>query len=116
MPVTPRRLGPALACAIACALLLPAMSAAATSAPDQRAPERYYMSFQTPDRTVEERYYASYGVPAQLTPAPSQVPSNDTSWLPVALSIAGALALVAASATQLRRVRIRRRRAARTPA
>jgi hypothetical protein len=98
-------------CAIACALFVPAVSAAAVPGADPLAAERYYMSYETP-ATAEERYYASFGDPA---PLPGEQP-DQASWLPIVLSSAGALSLVALSATQLRRVRVRRTRAARTAA
>jgi hypothetical protein len=62
---------------------------------------------------AQERYYSSYGAPEPLTPARSPVASDDTPWLPIALSIAATLAIVAAGAAPLRRLRIRRGRAAR---
>jgi hypothetical protein len=102
---TQRLRRPAGLCAIAFALLMPAVSGAAVPEADPLAPERYYMSHETP--TAEERYYASYGDPA---PPPREAP-DQASWLPIALSIAGALSLVAVSTTQLKRVRVRRRTA-----
>jgi hypothetical protein len=110
---------PAQLCAIACALLVPTTGGAAFAAPAHLAQERYYSSYASPDSSpaqAVERYYSSYGDPEPLTPPRSQAPSDEAPWLPITLSIAGALAIVAATATQLRRVRIRRRRAARTPA
>jgi len=106
-------------CAIACALLMPATGGAAFAAADPLAQERYYSSNASPNSSpaqAEERYYSSYGDPESLTPPHSPAPSNDAPWLPITLSIAGALAIVAASSAQLRRVRVRRRRAAQTPA
>jgi hypothetical protein len=47
---------------------------------------------------------------SRCLPRPS-APSDETPWLPIALSIALALAVVAASATLLRRLRVRRRAA-----
>lgn len=108
---------PAQLIAIACALLVPAGAAYAAADP-LLAPERYYMSFAPADApqgpAAQEQYYSSYGDPRPLT-AP-QSPSHDTPWIAIALSIAGALAIVAGTATQLRRIRVRRRRAAHTPA
>jgi hypothetical protein len=101
--ITRRLRRPAGLCAIACALLMPAVSGAAVPKADPLAPERYYMSHETPP-TAEERYYASFGGPA---PVPRDEP-DQAPWLPIALSLAGALSLVAVSATQLRRVRVRR--------
>jgi hypothetical protein len=109
---------PAQLCAIACLLLVPAMCGAAIAAAHPRAEERYYSSYEIPDSSpaqAVEQYYSSYGDPEPLSPSHSPAPS-DAPWLPITLSIAGALAIVAASTTQFRRVRIRRRRAARTPA
>jgi hypothetical protein len=109
---------PARLLAIACALLVPA--GAANAAADPLAPERYYMSFAPADEpqgpAAQEQYYSSYGDPKPLSAPQSPPPSNDTPWIALTLSIAGALAIVAVSATQLRRIRVRRRRAAHTPA
>jgi hypothetical protein len=75
------------------------------------AQERYYSSYDGGPSAAEEqeRYYSSYGEPAPLTVAQSPAPSHDTPWLPLALSAAVALAIVAASTTQVRRLRVRRR-------
>lgn len=113
-----------------CALAVFAVSGAGTARADQDAPtaaaraqERYYSSYGKPQtidaRTAatraQERYYSSYGEPEPLTLAQPATPSDNTPWLPIALSIAVASAIVAASAAQLRRLR-GRRRAARLPA
>ena len=85
----------------------------ARAATDPLATERYYSSYGTPDSSValaQERYLSSYGQPASLTAPQSPAPSDETPWLPIALSIAVTLLLVAVSATQLRRLRFRRRR------
>jgi hypothetical protein len=119
MSITCRLRRPAQLCAIACALLVPATGDAAFAAADPLAQERYYSSYGTPDSSpaqAEERYYSSYDEPEPLTAAQSPAASDETPWMPIAVSIAGALAIVAVSATQFRRVRIRRRRAAHTPA
>jgi hypothetical protein len=110
---------PAQLCAIACVLLVPAMCGAAIAAAQPLKEERHYSSYAnptSPPAQAVEQYYSSYGDPEPLSPSQSPAPSNDPPWLLIALSIAGALAIVAASTTQLRRIRIRRRRAARTPA
>ena len=122
MSITHRVRRSATLCALLCAALVPATAGASPvrdAAPDPLAQERYYSSHGTPDSSpalAEERYLSSYGEPEPLTPPQSPAPSNEAPWLPIALSIAGALAIVAASTTQLRRMRIRRRRAAGTPA
>ena len=94
------------------------------------AQERYYSSYddtgtiddgtsaaRSAAALAQERYYSSYddaetigayAEPEPLTVAQSPAPSDDTPWLPLALS-AVALAIVAASATQVRRLRLRRR-------
>jgi hypothetical protein len=85
------------------------------------AQERYYSSYGAPRPSAagtfaalaQERYYSSYRNPAPLTAPQPPAPSDDTPWLLIGLSIAAALAIAATSATQLRRLRIRRRRAAR---
>jgi hypothetical protein len=92
--------------------------AGTSSSPDQdlRSPDaRDAARPQTPaDVTAalaQEGYYSSYCEPEP--PAAPQAPSppNDTPWFAIALSIGAALAIVAASATHL--LRLRRRRAAR---
>jgi hypothetical protein len=95
----------------------PETSDAGTSA--AQAQGRYYSSYGEPETSdagtsaaqAQERYYSSYGEPEPLTVAQSPEPSDDTPWLPIALSVAAALAVVAASATLVRRLRIRRRAA-----
>ena len=80
------------------------------------AQERYYSSYDDSETLdggpsaaqAQERYYSSYGDPEPLTVAETQAPSDDTPWLPLALSAAGALAIVAASAHRVRRLHIRR--------
>lgn len=102
-------------CAIACAALIPATGGAAFAAADPPTQESYYSSYETPDASrsvAREHYYSSYGDPEPLSLPQSSLPSDDTPWLPIALSIAGTLIVVAASATQVRRLRFRRRRAA----
>jgi hypothetical protein len=116
---------PAILCALLCALLVSAMSAAAAgqSSPHNRAAalaqEQYYSSYADPQPSSaataaaqsQERYYSSYGKPQPLPPPPG--PSNDAPWLPIALAIASITAIMGASTTQVRRLRNRRRRAAR---
>jgi hypothetical protein len=97
----------------------PASANERTQAAGPLAQERYYSSYGEPElidagtaaEEARERYYSSYGEPESLTVAQSQEPSDDSPWLPIALSIAVALAIVAASATLARRLRIPRRAA-----
>ena len=111
-------------CAIACALLASALTGVAPAGANERtqaaaalAQERYYSSYSEPETSdagtaaakAQERYYSSYGEPEPLTVAQAPEPSDDTPWLPIALSITVALAIVATSATLARRLRIRRR-------
>jgi hypothetical protein len=110
-------------CAIVWALLASALSSVAPAGANERtrmagalAQERYYTSYGKPETIdarsaaeAQERYYASYGEPEPLTVAQSPQPSDDTPWLPIALWVAIALAISAASATMGRRLRIRRR-------
>jgi hypothetical protein len=105
-------------CGIVCAALILATAGAAVAASDPGpglyAQERAYSTYGPADTSpaiAQERYLGSYGEPQPLSPRQSP-PSDDTPWLPIALSIAGALVIVAASTTQLRRLRVRRRRAA----
>jgi hypothetical protein len=108
-------------CALLCAALMTTAAGVALAAsdpptgPNPYAQERYYSSYGTADTSAplaQEQYLGSYGEPRSLSPPQSPTPSDDTPWLPIALSITGALVIVAASATQLRRVRLRHRRAA----
>ena len=108
-------------CAIVCALLASALTGVTPASANERtqalAQERYYSSYNKPETIdagtsaaeAQERYYSSYGKYAPLTVAQSPEPSDDTPWLPIALSAALALAIVAASTTMTRRLRIRRR-------
>jgi hypothetical protein len=97
----------------------PASANERTQAAGALAQERYYSSYGEPETIdagtsaaeAQERYYSSYGEPEPRTVAQSPEPSDDTPWLPIALSVAAALAIVAASATLARRLRIRRRAA-----
>jgi hypothetical protein len=112
-------------CAIVCALLASALTGVASASANERtqaaalAQERYYSSYSDPETTdagtaaaeAQERYYSSYGEPAPLTVTQSSEPSGDTPWLSIVPSFALALAIVAASATLTRRLRIRRRAA-----
>jgi hypothetical protein len=119
MSITHRLRRSAALCAILCAALLATTASVALAAADPLAQERYYSSYGSPDSSAalaQERYYTSYGEPEPLTLPQSPAQSDDTPWLPIALSITGALVIAAASTTQLRRLRIRRRRAARSAA
>jgi hypothetical protein len=116
----------AVLCALACALLVSVMSGAAaartnadTQASAALAQERYYSSYgepETPDAgtsaaLAQERYYSSYGEPEPLTLPQPSAPSDKTPWLPIALSVAIVMLIVAMSTTLLRRLRVRRRAA-----
>ena len=61
---------PAIACALASALLMSAMSGAATARPNQDT--------QVSAALAQERYYSSYGEPAPLIVPQSPAPSDDT--------------------------------------
>ena len=120
---TPRTHRRTIICAIVCALLASALTSVAPAGANERtrmagvlAQQRYYASYGKPERIdataaaeAQERYYASYGEPEPLPVAQAPEPSDDTPWLPIALSVAVALATIAASATVGRRLRIRRR-------
>jgi hypothetical protein len=77
--------------------LLAVLCAGALAAPHDAAAERLHGQTSTP-------------VPA---PPRSPVASDDTRWLPIAPSVTATIAIVAAGAAHLRRLRLRRRRAAR---
>jgi Protein of unknown function (DUF4242) len=110
-------------CAIVCALLASALTGVTPAGANERtqaaAQERYYSSYGEPETIdadmsaakAQERYYSSYGNYSPLTVAQSPEPSDGTPWLPIALSVALALAIVAASTTLARRLRLRRRAA-----
>ena len=98
-------------CTLACVALMATFTAAAIAAPT--AEERYYRSFEESPAQAQAAYYSSYGAPDPLSAPQSPAPSDDTPWLAIAASIAGAILIVAAGASQVQRVRIRRRRAAR---
>ncbi len=90
-------------CAIVWALLASALASAAPASANERT--------QAAAALAQERYYSSYGEAEPLTVAQSPEPSGDTPWLAIVPSFALALAIVAASATLTRRLRIRRRAA-----
>jgi hypothetical protein len=111
---------PAIACALACALVgfsIGGLTAVSANADPQTASalaqERYYSSYRTSPPSAaalaQERYYSSYGQQEPLSLTQPSAASHDTPWLPIALSLAIVLTLAVASATQLRRLRTRRR-------
>jgi hypothetical protein len=116
----------AVICAIVCALLGSALSVASAGASERtraagvRAQQRYYESFGKPEAIdlgkfaaeAQERYYSSYGEPQPLPVAQSPEPSDDAPWLPIALSVAVALAVIAAGTAAARRLRRRPTRVA----
>jgi hypothetical protein len=102
-------------CGLVCAAFMATAAGVAVADSDPYAQELYYSSYgnaQTSGALAQEQYLESYGEPQPLVPPQSPITSDDPPWLPIALSIAGALVIVAASATQFRRLRVRRRRAA----
>jgi hypothetical protein len=110
--------------ALVCAVLmtLAGVAFAASGSPtvsSLKARELSYSSYGTADTSrafAHEQYLGTYGEPQPQSPAQSPTASDDTPWLPITLSISGALVIAAASATQLRRLRLRRRHAARSTA
>ena len=104
-------------CGLLCVALLTATACAAVAASDAHlyAKEQSYSTYETAGDShalAQEQYLGSYGEPQPLSAPQPPITSDDTAWLPIALAIAGALVIVAASATQFRRLRVRRRRAA----
>ena len=112
-----------LACSIVCALLVCALTGAASAGASERtwtpAPQAlYYASYGAsgaviPSRfpaAAQARYYASYGHPQPLAPPPAAQPSGGTPWLALALAVAAALVVIAAGVTTAHRVRLRSRR------
>jgi len=114
-------------CALVCALLASALISVAsagaselTRAAGVRAQQRYYESSgksAAPDpgkfaAEAQERYYSSYGEPQPLPVAQSPEPSDDSPWLPIALSVAVALAVIATGTAAARRLRRRPTRVA----
>lgn len=119
MPATRRTHRRTILCTLACALLASAIGApvapAAKAVPEQAAAlaqEDYYASYGAPQPSsaalAQERYYSTYGQPEPLTVAQSPAVSDDTPWLPIALSLAIVLMTAVASAILLHRVRTRR--------
>jgi hypothetical protein len=96
-------------CTLACVALMAAFSAAAVARPT--AQERYYGSFESSPAQSQAAYYSSYGEP-ELSVPQSPAPSDDTPWLAIAASIAGAILIAGAGATQVHRLRLRRSGAA----
>jgi hypothetical protein len=97
-------------CTLACVALMAVFCTAAVAGPTPE--ERYYASFESSPAESQEAYYSSYGNPEPLSAPQSPVPSDDTPWLAIAATIAGVLLITGAGATQIHRIRIRRRRAA----
>jgi hypothetical protein len=95
---------PAIVFALICALALSAIGGAVSAQANEDT--------ATAAALAQERYYSSYGEPEPLTLPQTGAPSDDTPWLPIALSIAIAAALVAGGATQVHRLRDRARVAA----
>ena len=109
--------------AIVCALLASALTTVAPAGASQRtlragahAQERYYASFGNSGAVdagrfaaeAQERYYTSYGKPQPLPIPQSAEPSDGRPWLPITLTVAVAMAVIAAGATAARRLRPRR--------
>jgi hypothetical protein len=117
--LTSRTHRPAVIGSIVFALLAFAITGVAPAGGNERsqaaelAQERYYSSYGDPETIAagtaaaeaQERYYSSYGEPASLTVAQSPESSDEAPWLPIALSIAAALAIAVASTTAARRLR-----------
>lgn len=110
MFTTHQRRRSAVICALACAALTATVCSAAVARPT--AQERYYSSFESSPAQTQEAYYSSYGAPEPISPAPAPVPGDSTPWLAIAASLAGGLLIVSLGATQVHRLRLRRRRAA----
>jgi hypothetical protein len=96
-------------CALACTLALAALAASASAG--SRDQERYYSSYGDPGMTsalAQEHYYGSYAGPETRT-APHTA-RDDNELLILALSISGALVLVAAGLAGRQRNHRRHRR------
>jgi hypothetical protein len=96
-------------CALACTLALAALAASASAG--SRDQERYYSSYGDPGMTsalAQEHYYGSYAGPETRT-APHAA-RDDNELLILALSISGALVLVAAGLAGHQRNHRRHRR------
>jgi hypothetical protein len=97
-----------------------AVPTAAAPQPDLRSPDARDAGRSAAD-VVAERTWPAYPTPSGGTAEPPSAPASplaadDTPWLAIALSISGALLIVAATASQLRRLRLRRRRMVRPTA
>jgi hypothetical protein len=103
-------------CGLVCIAVLAVTAGTAVAASERQlhAIEESYSTYGTADTSpalAQERYLESYGEPQPLSPPESTLPADGTPWLIIALSVAGGLVIVAASATQRRRLRLRRRAA-----
>jgi hypothetical protein len=91
-------------CALACTLAFAALAASAVAAP--RDQERYYASYgdprAAPGALAQEQYYASPTARRDPAKAPDAETGRDTRLI-LALSIGGALALVAVAGVAGRR-------------
>jgi hypothetical protein len=97
----------AVICAAVCSLMT-ATAAGAAPTPE----ERYLSSYESTPAQAQEDYYASYGAPEPVAGPEDAAPTGDVPWLAISASLAAVLLIVGLSATQVHRVRIRRRRAA----
>jgi hypothetical protein len=102
--------------AAASALTCAALMSAGTGVAFATQAEDYYSSYTTPadqPGLAQEQYLSSYGSPEPIAaPQAAGATGDDTPWLEITLSAAGALALAGVGVTQARRVRIRRRHVA----
>jgi hypothetical protein len=88
---------------------LPSYPVATPPRQDLRSPDARDASRPNEIELALERYYSTYGEPEPLPVAEAPAPvDEDTPWLPIAVAIAATLTIVAASATHLRRLRVRR--------
>ena len=97
-------------CTLVCVALMAAFSAAAVASPTPE--EQYYSSYESSPAQAQEAHYSSYGAPDPVSAPQSPAPSDDTPWLAIAASLAGAILIAGAGATQVHRLRLRRHRAA----
>lgn len=87
--------------------------AGTTARQDRRSPDALDAKRRNEIALALKRYYSTYGEPKPLPVAEAPAPvDEDTPWLPNVIAIAATLAIVAASATHLLRLRVRRRRTA----
>jgi hypothetical protein len=99
---------PAVLCALACTVVMAAAGGTAFARP---APED--VSPANSSAQAQEAYYQSYGEPQPVSSPAATPPFDDTEWLVIGLACIAAIGIAGATASQVHRIRVRRRRTTR---